>query len=66
MASDVVVALGKLAIADDVDCIDDILFQKAHSKRPKLDHEKLKAQLEESYLSPSTTFSTEWLDRLQQ
>lgn len=46
--------------------IDDILFQQRPRKRVKQDPATLKAQLEEKYLTPSNTFSTEWLNRLQQ
>ena len=46
--------------------IDDILFRQAPRKRRKQDPAELKAELEKKYLSPSATFSTEWLNRLQQ
>lgn len=46
--------------------IDDILFEQAPRKRRKQDPDELKAELEKKYLSPSTTFSTEWLNKLQQ
>ena len=46
--------------------IDDILFQQAPRKRRKQDADELKASLEKKYLAPSTTFSAEWLNRLQQ
>ncbi|KAI1164828.1 DSHCT domain-containing protein [Nemania serpens] len=46
--------------------IDDILFQQRPRKRVKQDPVELKAELEKKYLTPSNTFSTEWLNRLQQ
>ncbi|KAI1111621.1 DSHCT domain-containing protein [Nemania sp. NC0429] len=46
--------------------IDDILFQQRPRKRVKQDPTELKAELEQKYLTPSKTFSTEWLNRLQQ
>ncbi|GAP87983.1 putative dshct domain-containing protein [Rosellinia necatrix] len=46
--------------------IDDILFQQRPRKRAKQDPAELKAELERKYLTPSNTFSTEWLNRLQQ
>lgn len=46
--------------------IDDILFQQRPRKRVKQDPAALKAHLEDKYLTPSNTFSTEWLNRLQQ
>ena len=52
------------------DAIDD-LFDKTVDPNPnptpqQHDPEQLLADLEAEYLSPSTTFSTEWLDKLQQ
>ena len=35
-------------------------------QRVRSDPEQIKAQLEKEYLNPSTTFSTEWLNKLQQ
>ncbi|KAL1864658.1 hypothetical protein VTK73DRAFT_5742 [Phialemonium thermophilum] len=46
--------------------IDDILFRRTPRKRRKQDPAGLKSELEKAYLLPSTTFSTEWLNRLQQ
>ncbi|KAI1086869.1 antiviral helicase [Rostrohypoxylon terebratum] len=66
MASpDLVEAIQKLQIGDDTN-IDDILFQQGPRKRLKQDPTALKAELEQKFLTPSNTFSTEWLNRLQQ
>ncbi len=65
MASELNEVMQRLSLADTVSCIDDILFQQAPRKRQKWDPSKLKTELENKYLSPSTTFSTEWLNRLQ-
>ncbi|KAI0476322.1 DSHCT domain-containing protein [Xylariaceae sp. FL0804] len=46
--------------------IDDILFQQGPRKRLKQNPAALKADLEQSFLSPSHEFSTDWLNRLQQ
>ncbi|KAJ9132327.1 DSHCT domain-containing protein [Pleurostoma richardsiae] len=46
--------------------VDNVLFRQAPRKKPKQDPASLKAALESRYLSPSTSFSTEWLNRLQQ
>lgn len=54
------------AFGDGSGKIDDILFQQSPRKRRKQDPAELKAALEKKYLSPSTEFSTEWLNRLQQ
>ncbi|KAI0196352.1 DSHCT domain-containing protein [Astrocystis sublimbata] len=53
------------AVADDFN-IDDLLFQQRPRKRTKQDPDQLKAELEAKYLTPSSTFSPEWLNRLQQ
>ncbi|KAI0448548.1 DSHCT domain-containing protein [Xylaria acuta] len=46
--------------------IDDMLFQQRPRKRARQDPAELKAALERKYLTPSNTFSPEWLNRLQQ
>jgi antiviral helicase SKI2 len=51
-------------VADD--WIDSILDQQRPRKRIKPDWEALKLELEEKYLTPSASFSPEWLNRLQQ
>ena len=51
-------------LADD--WIDQILDQRQPRKRIKQDNEALKRELEEKYLTPSASFSTEWLNKLQQ
>ena len=48
------------------DWIDHILEEQRPRKRVKQDQEALKRELEQKYLTPSTSFSTEWLNRLQQ
>jgi antiviral helicase SKI2 len=48
------------------DWIDHILDSQRPRKRIKQDKEALKLELEEKYLTPSTSFSTEWLNKLQQ
>ena len=68
--ADLANALEKLQLsATDTadDWIDQILEEQQHPrKRIKQDQEKLKRELEEKYLTPSKTFSTEWLNKLQQ
>ena len=46
--------------------IDDILDLQRPRKRIKQDQEELKRELEEKFLTPSTSFSPEWLNKLQQ
>ena len=53
-------------IANQDDWIDSVLDEHRPHKRVKQDQEDLKRELEKKYLTPSTTFSTEWLNRLQQ
>jgi len=48
------------------DWIDHILEEQRPRKRVKQDQEALKRELEQKYLTPSTSFSTEWLNKLQQ
>lgn len=45
--------------------IDDVLDQATPRKRVRRSPEDVKAQLEKDFLTPSTTFSPAWLDRLQ-
>jgi antiviral helicase SKI2 len=59
-------AVQKLHITDKTPNIDDILFRQAPIKHAQQSPKELKAKLEKKYLSPSTQFSTEWLDKLQQ
>jgi antiviral helicase SKI2 len=46
--------------------IDEILDLQRPRKRIKQDQEELKRSLEEKFLTPSATFSPEWLNKLQQ
>lgn len=71
MADDLRAALGKLHIAaqstpDQPDWIDNVLDQVRPRKRPKPSREEIKRDLEREFLTPSTSFSTEWLNKLQQ
>lgn len=51
----------------DEQAIDDILERTAPPNRQRRrDPDEIKAHLEKKYLTPSQTFSTEWLNRLQQ
>lgn len=63
-------ALARLHIYDrdaaNDQLIDDILDKAAPQRKRIQDPDELKAHLEKKYLSPSKTFSTEWLNRLQQ
>lgn len=52
--------------ATDDQFIDGILDKAAGQRKRIQDPDELKAHLEKKYLSPSQTFSTEWLNRLQQ
>ncbi|KAH8883136.1 antiviral helicase [Thozetella sp. PMI_491] len=72
MASELSAVMERLRLSDGADTnlkdgtIDDILFQQAPRKRRKQDPKELNASLEERYLLPSSRFSSEWLNRLQQ
>lgn len=52
------------ALGDD--WIDSILDEQRPHKRIKQDKAELKRDLEQKYLTPSTTFSDDWLNKLQQ
>ncbi|KAK4224923.1 NUC185 domain-containing protein [Podospora fimiseda] len=68
MATEISEAMQRLHLKEKEDdfLIDDILDLKVTPKPRKQDPKQLRAQLEEKYLSPSTTFSDEWLNKLQQ
>jgi antiviral helicase SKI2 len=71
MANSLAESMQKLTITSesttkDDDWIDSILDQQRPRKRVKQDAEELKQELERKYLTPSTTFSTAWLNILQQ
>lgn len=48
------------------DCIDSVIADKRPRKQKSKTPGDLKKQLQESFLSPPTAFSSSWLDRLQQ
>lgn len=61
-------ALETMAIhKDDTDwTIDSVLSHQPPRKRLKRTKSQIKAQIEQEYLTPSSQFSTKWLNRLQQ
>ena len=71
MATDLSRAIGRLSVHNDRDeleyvSIDDLLDQRRPRKRSKQSEGELKNDLEARFLNPSTSFSTAWLNRLQQ
>ena len=67
MADSLASALDNLTISSkNVDSIDDLLDQAKPRKRLRKTPDEIKSQLEQDFLTPSTTFSPAWLDRLQQ
>ncbi|KAL2259529.1 hypothetical protein VTK26DRAFT_6776 [Humicola hyalothermophila] len=70
MASELSEAVQRLHVDDDddssFDAIDDILDRTVPLPPRATDPDELRAELEAKYLSPPTTFSTEWLNNLQQ
>ncbi|KFY12992.1 hypothetical protein V492_03549, partial [Pseudogymnoascus sp. VKM F-4246] len=60
------VHLSSTATSRDDAWIDSILDQQGPRKRAKQDPKELKEELERKFLTPSTSFSTEWLNKLQQ
>jgi len=68
MAKGLIESLEKLSLAADrLDAnVDDILDQAKPRKRIRKSPEEIIAKLETDFLTPSTSFSPAWLDRLQQ
>ncbi|KAL2015537.1 hypothetical protein VTK56DRAFT_5248 [Thermocarpiscus australiensis] len=68
MASEFSEAMQRLHLDNDAsfEIIDDILDKKFTREPRKRDSDELRAELEAKYLTPPTTFSTEWLNKLQQ
>ncbi|KAI9786749.1 MAG: hypothetical protein M1816_007820 [Peltula sp. TS41687] len=60
------VRIASQSIPDQTDWIDNVLDQNRPRKRPRPSREEIKSDLERTFLAPSTSFSTEWLNRLQQ
>lgn len=70
MTNSIAEALERLHLVEvaarDEAAIDDILENRAPRRQRQQDTGELKGHLEKKYLEPSQTFSTEWLNRLQQ
>jgi antiviral helicase SKI2 len=69
MSDTLVSALERLHVdtsALEDDWIDNVLDEQRPQKRVKQNPVDLKHELERKYLTPATSFSTEWLNRLQQ
>jgi antiviral helicase SKI2 len=71
MATDLLKAVKGLQIKyrdekDDDFSIDEMLTEPRPRKRPKRAPQALKKELEEAFLTPPTSFSSEWLNKLQQ
>ncbi|EMF11403.1 uncharacterized protein SEPMUDRAFT_150343, partial [Sphaerulina musiva SO2202] len=68
MADSLTAALNGLALSSEglSENIDDLLDQAKPRKRIRKSPQEVKADLESQFLTPSTSFSPEWLDRLQQ
>ncbi len=61
------VALGGASLNNvEDDWIDRILDEQRPRKRVKQEVDDLKRELEQKFLAPSTSLSTEWLNKLQQ
>jgi antiviral helicase SKI2 len=62
-------AFRRLSVAakgiDDDTWIDNVLDERQARKRPKRSKDQLKRELQDEFLSPSTSFSTYWLNQLQ-
>lgn len=60
------VHIGSISGSRDADWIDSILDQQGPRKRVKQGPDELKRELERKFLTPPTSFSTAWLNKLQQ
>ena len=71
MATDLVAAIQKVHISSQDHClegdepIDAFLNEPHHPKCVKRTLEDVKNELENEFLKPSTSFSTEWLNKFQ-
>jgi len=59
-------AIQSLSLCDQVNSIDSILDEVRPRKRSKPSIEAQRQILEDDFLKPSHSFSTEWLNKLQQ
>ncbi|KAL8830040.1 MAG: hypothetical protein Q9191_001657 [Dirinaria sp. TL-2023a] len=69
MASSLIDAVEKLRLSshqDDFETIDDLLTSERPRKKRRRSRESMKKELEESFLTPPTSFNVEWLNKLQQ
>ncbi|KAI9721090.1 MAG: hypothetical protein M1812_002571 [Candelaria pacifica] len=70
MADDLPALLAKIHVQTEAknkdSCIDDILHEQRPLKRSRLSEDQLRQTIERDFLSPTTTFSSEWLNKLQQ
>lgn len=66
MAAELVEAVRDLRLGENDVNIDDILFEQRPRKKIRQNPDEIKDNLEKSFLAPSTAFSSEWLNKLQQ
>lgn len=71
MAADLIEAVNALHVSEDqshhdFECIDELLTEQRPKKRRRKSLESMKKELEQAFLQPPTSFSTEWLNKLQQ
>ena len=67
MANNILEAVNALRISNGENfCIDDILSEQRPRKKEQKPLEAVKIELEETFLKPPTSFSAEWLNKLQQ
>ena len=67
MADNIIEAVEALRISTDENfCIDDSLSERRLRKKERKPLDVVKKELEETFLKPPTSFSAEWLNKLQQ
>ena len=65
-SEELAIAIQSLSLCDQVDSIDSILDEIRPRKRSKPSIGERRQVLEDDFLKPSRSFSTEWLNKLQQ
>ena len=65
MADGLAEAISQLHLSNSVD-IDDLLFKQPQRKKARTNPAETVKKLEDEFLTPSSSFSSEWLNRLQQ
>lgn len=67
MSNELLTAIEALRLSKSNDfCIDDVLTERRPRKKESKSLDTIKKEIEETFLKPPTSFSAEWLNKLQQ